>query len=84
MALSKIRDIDSTFKNIVFQYIRQNEKENQPLKIPMMLKYLCLQFYLIQEFAASFVDNSVQFHRVEYYSQAPHFKLQIGIIFRIY
>ena len=50
MAFSKIRDIDSTFKDIVFQYIGQHEKDNKSLKIPMMLKYLCLQYYLIQEY----------------------------------
>ena len=50
MTLSKIRDIDSKFKDIVFHYIRQHEKKNKQLSIPMMIKYLCLQFYLIQEY----------------------------------
>ena len=50
MALSKIRDIDSKFKEIVFDYIQQHERKNKPLTIPMMIKYLCLQYYLIQEY----------------------------------
>ena len=49
MALSKVRDIDSKFKDIVFYYIGQYEKENKQSTVPMMLKYLCLHFYLIQE-----------------------------------
>ena len=44
-----MRHIDLESKYIVFQYIKEEEKHNKTRKIPMMLKYLCLQFYLIQE-----------------------------------
>ena len=59
MALSKIRAIDSESKEIVFDYINQHERKNKPLSLPMMLKYLCLQFYAIQEYFKNYPKSQM-------------------------
>ena len=55
MALSTLRDIDIKFKQIVEGYIGIQEKQTaDKLMIPDAIKYLCLEYYLLQEYFDSF------------------------------
>lgn len=59
MSLFQKRQIDNKFRRIVFQYIREHEQENEPLNVPSMIKYLCFQYYLIQEFFVGFPKTTM-------------------------
>ena len=59
MALSKIRDIDSKQKDVVFHYIKQIEKKCKSLNIPIAIKYLLSEYYIIKEFFNDFPKNQM-------------------------
>ena len=53
MSLKRAKNANNTFKNAVFGFIREHEKE-QSVMAPTMIKYLILNYYLIEE---TFTDN---------------------------
>ena len=50
MALSKVRSCDSKFQNLVFGYIRRIEEQDKICTVPVVLKHLCLKYYIIKVF----------------------------------
>ena len=49
MSFSTLRSVDDRFKRTVFYYIHEIEKKHKTLKVPVAIKHLCLNYYLIQE-----------------------------------
>ena len=48
MSLKRVKSANKQFKYSVFGYLREHE-QNDPINIPMMIKYICLNYYLLTE-----------------------------------
>ena len=48
MSLRRLKSANKQFTYSVFGYLRRHEK-NKSLNIPTMIKYLCLDYYLLSE-----------------------------------
>lgn len=53
------KDENTQFKHSVFGYIRRYEKRNKTITIPIMIKYICLSYYLFDEKFTKHADHLI-------------------------
>ena len=49
LSLRQLKNAHTPFRYAVFGYLRRYEKTDKSVRIPIMVKYICLNYYLLHE-----------------------------------